>query len=160
MDTIRSLRPAPAIIALLLCACFQRVTEIRAVEASDGVAFEVRAIEAGLTDGRSFRLLDLTVTRRECDEDCTMWFIVRDTAQPDGGMLEAGRIVYGDPPGGMAVRTPARAFSRGSYAVSATVQQYDAAGALMRSLSLDGEFSIDQDGSGRQRVRGQASTGE
>jgi hypothetical protein len=89
-----------------------------------------------------------------------MWFVVRESSARNNGNLDAARIVYGLEPGGMVLRTRAQALRPGSYTVSATVQQYDAAGEFIKSLSLDGVFSVYRDESGNQRVMGEASTGD
>lgn len=148
------------LLTLLLCACFQRFEEIRVVETSQGIAFDVPKIEAGLKKGQVYELLDLTVMRRECEEDCTMWFVVRKSSQVRTENLESARIVYGLEPRGMDPRTRAKPLRPGSFSVSATVQQYDAAGQLITSLSLEGLFSIYQDESGNLRVTRAASTGD
>ena len=116
------------------------------------VAFENGELAAGLHEGRTLTLLDLTVTRRDCEQDCTMWFVVR-AAEPDAGKLVAPRIVYGQAPSGMAARTPAKPLAPGSYAIGGTVQRHDPTGALEKSIMLDGTFAIEQDASGKRHVR-------
>jgi len=148
----RSLHLALLSVVLLLGACFQNFLEIRTVDTEQGVAFEVPHIGAGLREGQRYELLDLTVMKRDCRDDCTMWFVVREGAVAGGANLDSARIVYGREPAGMVLRTPARALQRGRYSVSATVQQYGASGDFMRSLSLDGVFSIHEGPSGNQRV--------
>lgn len=130
---------------LLLGACFQKFEAVRAVETERGIAFEALAIAAGSREGQVYELLDFTVVKRDCERDCTMWFIVREPDRASGETLEAGRIYYGLAPGGMAVRTPAKTLGPGSYSISATVQQRDASGGFLKSLSLDGTLSIRRD---------------
>ncbi len=130
---------------LLLGACFQKFEAVRAVETERGIAFEAPVIAAGSRQGQVYELLDFTVVKRDCERDCTMWFIVREPGPANGGQLEAGRIYYGVAPAGMAVRTPAKTLGPGSYSLSATVQQRDASGGFLKSLSLDGALSIRRD---------------
>jgi hypothetical protein len=52
----------------------------------------------------------------------------------------------------MQERTPAGDLAAGRYAVAATVQQYDAAGSLTDSLSMQGGFSLTIDASGARRL--------
>ena len=99
------------------------------------------------------------MTKRACKAQCTMWFIVRDPSQTNSGKLAAARIDYGLAPLGMAVRTPAKALQLKSYSVSATVQQYDASGEFIKSLSLQRVFSLSQDASGDLGVGHGASIG-
>jgi hypothetical protein len=160
MHRIRSPRFLAFFFALLLSACFQRFIKIHTVEAGQGVAFEVQEIADGLKQGHVYEVLDLTVMRRNCEKDCTMWFIVRESSQAHSGNLDAARIVYGLEPQGMVLKAPAKTLEPGSYTVSATVQQYDATGKFIKSLSLDGDFSIYQDESGKQRVSQNTSTGD
>jgi hypothetical protein len=131
---------------LLLVACFQKFGAIRAVETERGIAFEAPDIAAGSREGRIHELLDFTVVKRDCERDCTMWFIAREPGRASGETLEAGRIYYGLAPGGMAVRTPAKTLGPGSYSISATVQQRDASGGFLKSLSLDGTLSVRRGG--------------
>lgn len=142
-------------LALLLLACFQRIDVIRAVDTTQGVAFESEEIEAGLKKGRLYELLDLTVMRLDCEGNCITWFLVRtgsSSASTSEGNLEKAQIVYGLKPKGMDARTQAKDLEPGGYSVSATVQEYGADGKLINSLSLDGEFSIYLDTSGNPRV--------
>jgi hypothetical protein len=160
IDRIRSLRYLLILLVLLLCACFQRFMEIQTIATSRGIAFEVPEIEAGLKKGQIYELLDLTVMKRDCQEDCTMWFIVRDPSEKNSGNLDAARIDYGFAPGGMVVRTPTKALRSGNYSISATVQQYDASSQFVKSLSLDGMLSLHRDESGNLKVNHNALTGE
>ena len=130
---------------LLLGACFQKFEAVRAVETERGIAFEAPEIEVGLQKGQVFELLDFTVVKRDCERDCTMWFIVREPGHAKGGQLEEGRLYYGLAPAGMAVRTPAKTLGPGSYSLSANVQQRDASVRFLKSLSLDGALSIRSD---------------
>lgn len=155
--------PLPQYLALLsvllLGACFQKFEVVRAVETERGIAFEAPVIAAGSREGQVFELLDFTVVKRDCERDCTMWFIVREADPANGGQLEAGRIYYGLAPGGMAVRTPAKTLGPGSYSLSATVQQRDASGRFLKSLSLDGALSIRRDEPATPRASRDVQTG-
>lgn len=149
------------LLPLLVAACFERVVEIHTTESSEGITFEVPALEAGLLRGQAYELLDLTVMRRaDCNEGCTMWFLVRDTEREPGGNLRAVRIVYGQEPEGMVRRAAAKVLEPGTYSVSATVQEYDVAGRFHKSITLDGDFFVYLDPSGTQRVSREPSTGD
>jgi hypothetical protein len=141
-------------LALLLPACPNEVSQIRAVAEDDGkrVVFEIDDAASGLREGKNMTLLDLQVMRRNCTQDCTMWFLVR-TPEPKAGRLGDHRIAYGNAPGGMTARTSARPLEPGSYAVGATLQRYGSSGQLEDSITLDGVFAIDLDASGQRRVR-------
>ena len=160
MDRSRSLRYLVFLLVSLLCACFQRFTEVQTIVTDRGIAFEVPEIEAGLKKGQVYELLDLAVMKRDCAEDCTMWFIVREPSRTNSGNLDAARIYYGLAPAGTVVRTPAKALPPGRYSISATVQQRTASGEFVKSLSLDGTLSLHRDEPVNLRANRDASTGE
>jgi hypothetical protein len=154
----RTRTPPGTLLALLLLlvstACYQRFHEIQAVETAQGVVFELPEVAAGMQKGHAYELLDLTVTKRDCTGQCTLWFLVRQTPSVGSANLESARIVYGIGPEGMEHRTRAQALPASSYAVAATVQQYDATGGLVDSLSMEGSFSVSSPSSPASDERG------
>jgi hypothetical protein len=157
---IRRRIPLALLLVAAAAACFTRFYEIRAVETAQGIAFDLPEVESGLRRGRAYELLDLTVTRRDCDDQCMAWFLVRETARMGGANLGAPRIVFGAGPEGMEERTRAGDLAPGRYAVAATVQQYDAGGEMTDSLSMQGSFSLELDESGARRLAGEPSEGD
>jgi hypothetical protein len=151
---IRPSIPLALLLVAAAAACFTRFHEIRAVETAQGLAFDLTEVESGLRRGRAYELLDLTVTRRDCDDDCTAWLLVRETARVGETNLASPRIVFGVEPEGMEERTGPGDLAAGRYAVAATVQQYDASGELTDSLSMQGSFSLELDASGERRLAG------
>lgn len=150
---------APA-LAVLTAGCFKRMAPVRTVDTPQGVAFELAAVADGISEGRTHELLDLSVMRRDCQSDCAMWSVTRHAAGVGSANLKTSRLVYAQAPDGMAAQRPARALVPGRYSVSVTVQQYDSGKELVRSLSLEGQFAIQADGSGVLRVRGASQGGE
>jgi hypothetical protein len=139
--------------ALSLLGCSKQASEVRAVKApeGDGVAFEIDAVAAGLRDQRTMILLDFTVMRLDCKEDCMMWFIVGEP-NAAAGRLTKHVMRYGFAPEGMTARTVARVLEPGSYTIGGTLQRQDSSGALEKSILLVGTFAIERDQSGRNHV--------
>ncbi len=139
------------VLTLLVGGCFQRFLAIRALDAAEGVAFELSEVAEGLASKGKYELLDLVVTKRDCTSDCTMWFIL---SPPDAASvhLTQARIVYGEAAPGTVVRTPAHRLTPARYSVSASVQEHGSRGELVRALSMHGEFALARDGSGKLRV--------
>lgn len=131
---------------LALWGCFQKLEPIHTLSTEEGVAFEMPEIAAGLAQGHSYRLLDLAVFKRNCTQSCAMWFVVSGSSR--GPVLDVARIVYGQRPPGTVTRNAAQELTVGTYSVSATIQQLDADGGLIRSISLDSEFSIRKEAAG------------
>jgi hypothetical protein len=140
-------------VALSLLGCPKRANEVRAVEVpeGDGVAFEIDAVAAGLRERRTMILLDFTVLRLDCEEDCTMWFLVGES-DATAGRLANHVISYGTAPSGMIARTAAKPLRTGSYTIGGTLQRQDSSGRLEKSILLVGTFVIEPGESGRNRV--------
>lgn len=147
------------LLFFLVCGCFQRFFPIRAIETTDGIAFEFPELADGLSSKRRYELLDLMVTSRGCGSYCTHWDIV-SAPGPGAAYLHSARIGYGEPVPATVVRTSAQALAPARYAVSATVQEYGPEGVLVRSLAMDSEFEVYRDSSGKLRVKGRDESGK
>lgn len=157
---IRLLRSVHALLALIfVTACVERVTQLQVIQTKHGIAFVASNIEAGLRSGNRYEMLDLTVLKRDCSTDCTMWFLVRQSSTGDSQKLPSGRIDYSFTPPGMATRTAAKALKSGSYSLSATVQEQNATGEFIKSLTLHGVFSLAEGSSGNLRLSPSTSKG-
>lgn len=149
------LLPLGLLLAVTAAAgCYQRFREIRAVETPDALVFQFPDVAAGQGQGQSYELLDLSVSKRDCQKDCTAWMLVREAASEGSANLTTGEVVYGVGPDGMERRTPAETLPPGDYIVDATVQQYDASGQFVDSLSMEGSFTLRSEVPGGQRTGG------
>ena len=137
---------------LLVCGCFQRFFPILAVETNDGIAFELPEVSDGLSDKRRYELLDLTVAKRGCSSDCTVWDVV-SAPGPGSTYLTGARITYGEALPGAVIRTAPRDLVPGVYTISATVQEYGAGAELVRSLDTMGDFELYRNGAGKLHAR-------
>jgi hypothetical protein len=141
------------VLATSLLGCPNRASEVRAVEIPEAerVAFEIDDLAAGRREGRTMLLLDFELRRQDCQQDCTMWLLVR----APGAIAETPSshiIRYGRSPGGMSESTPARPLEPGSYELGGTLQRHDSNGNFERSIRLVGAFDLIPDESGRYRV--------
>jgi hypothetical protein len=131
-------------LVILVSGCYE-LGGIQTSEQSGVFYFSISKDDLASKDAEAFILSDMSVAKEDCEKDCVIWTIIRQTndEQSIAQNINTSPIKYGGVPKGMKVTVAPVDLSPGHYTVAATVGYVNQAKIVGGGL-VHGRFELIQ----------------